>query len=112
MMISKRISPLLGGSTLRPIWDHHTKRKKSYAKFENSEGPSPTELAGVSANEVEVKGHQITSCRKKGALMKFYDVADALSPSGSVARQQRVPRRSSRRRLPKGAASPQIHEGP
>src|SRR5258708_891649 len=32
-------------------------------------------LAGVSANEVEVKGYQITSCRKKGALMKFYDVA-------------------------------------
>jgi hypothetical protein len=38
-------------------------------------GQSPTELAGVSANEVEVKGYQITSCRKKGALMKFYDVA-------------------------------------
>jgi hypothetical protein len=32
--------------------DHHTKRKKSYAKFENSKGQSPTELAGVSANEV------------------------------------------------------------
>jgi aryl-alcohol dehydrogenase-like predicted oxidoreductase len=36
-------------------WDHHTKRKKSYAKFENSKGQSPTELAGVSANEAEVR---------------------------------------------------------
>jgi hypothetical protein len=48
--------------------DHHTKRKKSYAKIENSKGQSPRELAGVSTNEVEVKGYQITSCRKKGAL--------------------------------------------
>jgi Aldo/keto reductase family len=39
-------------------WDHHTKRKKSYAKFENSKRQSPTELAGVSANEAEVKGYQ------------------------------------------------------
>jgi hypothetical protein len=64
--------------------DHHTKRKKSYAKFENSKGQSPTELAGVSANEVEVKGYQITSCRKKGALMKFYDVAWAQGVYGNA----------------------------
>ena len=37
--------------------------------------PSPTELAVVSANEVELKGYQITSFRKKGAPMKFYEVA-------------------------------------
>src|SRR5258708_33148292 len=90
MMISKRISPLLGGSTLRPIWDHHTKRKKSYAKFENSKGQSPPELAGVSANEVEVKGYQITSCRKKGALMKFYDVACAPPFRSTSAISQRA----------------------
>jgi hypothetical protein len=64
--------------------DHHTKRKKSYAKIENSKGQSPTELAGVSTNEVEVKGYQITSCRKKGALMKFYDVAWAQSVYGEA----------------------------
>jgi len=66
------------------IRDHHTKRKKSYAKFENSKVQSPTELAGVSANEVEVKGYQITSCRKKGALMKFYDVVWAQGVNGKA----------------------------
>jgi hypothetical protein len=38
----------------------------------------------VSTNEVEVKGYQITSCRKKGALMKFYDVAWAQSVYGKA----------------------------
>jgi hypothetical protein len=33
---------------------------------------------------VEVKGYQITSCRKKGALMKFYDVAWAQGVYGKA----------------------------
>jgi hypothetical protein len=71
-------------SAAKVIRDHHTKRKKSYAKFENSKVQSPTELADVSANKVEVKGNQITSCRKKGALMKFYDVVWAQGVNGKA----------------------------
>jgi hypothetical protein len=45
--------------------DHYTKRKKSYAEFENSEGQCPTESADASANEAEVKGYRINQLPEK-----------------------------------------------
>jgi len=55
----KRINWQVENRLRKHLRDHYTKRKKSYAEFENSEGQCPTESADASANEAEVKGYRI-----------------------------------------------------
>src|SRR5260221_5332886 len=56
-------------------WDHHTKRKKSYAKLEIPTSNFQRIQRMRRKRGGRRKCIRLTSCRQKGALMKFYDVA-------------------------------------